>query len=1130
MKKLFGLLLCLFSATVFGQVYTPVIANYTITGKPIGPSQATPLDGRSMYYDQFNFVYRPYQNTAEILTFLPLAKYRWGNTIFIVDSGGVLNGNGTYTGGQNNFWMFRDGTADANLVELNLFGSSGACAGCLLASNNLSDVANVTTARTNLGLGTMAFQSIVAAGDLSGSWPNITVAKFNGQLPSFYLNYNNLFNTPTIPAQVNLIAGTGISITGAYPNLTITSTGNGFTTAGVDLIALSSSTVGLDTLHYRKVDTIYSVNDSLLTFLINGSPYNLSVKGGNHGGGGGTGSVTNVSGTNANGVTWTITNPTSTPNLTIALGAITPTTVNAITFAAIANGVTITGGSGTPHTLTFTANATIGGTNSGDVTLAGENYLTIAGQVITAHPINLSGSNVTGVLVSTSFPALTGDVTTSAGSTVTTIANSAVTNAKMANMANLTVKGNVSGGSAAPQDLTKTQLTTLINTFTTTLTGAVPAPTTVTGKVLSDAGTWVTNGTGNTNTNVGPGFRWAIPNTNQIKTFNPTLGLIADSTTIANTITLKVDTGVIQYRGFDTLYLQNVGPANSATVFPIGFSNLDTFKLKKLQAGANITFTQNADSSITITATGGGGAGITTVGLINSQAPSANGLVISGANIYAQYATPTVPGMIQATGPQTLGANLTLTVAPTFSSLTTNGGIVYLNGAGTVQQAGAGTNVQVLHGGTTPFMAGVNLLTDVINILPVTSGGTGTATPTLTAGANISITGTWPNQTIAATGVVTSITGSGGTTGLTLTVTSPFTTPTLTLGGIANVTAGGTGLASLTPYMPIVGGTTSTGNVQSVSNAASVGQVLTYQGASTVPIWTNAGAILSFNNGLTQNGFNTVQLGGSPLIQNTTIHGGGFSFTLDSVSIGKIIAVGSAGRGILQSGNGSYLIEGINDSSGAASGSSLINGSSGGASANASMGFFVQKGGGGSFAPKIQLTGSDSSLTLGARLITVSLDTSTIAPNSGILRIRWLTTSSDTTNNKPLGINVSTGVVSRMDGWPGGGGGGASFTRQPITSGTSGTVTGGKYIVTFNPASVIATYTLTLPASPSDMDEVEIEAGGTITGGAQVVTSLTISPNSGQTIHQKVTPLTIDDGEFIKYRYRTANTAWYRRN
>jgi hypothetical protein len=32
--------------------------------------------------------------------------------------------------------------------------------------------------------------------------------------------------------------------------------------------------------------------------------------------------------------------------------------------------------------------------------------------------------------------------------------------------------------------------------------------------------------------------------------------------------------------------------------------------------------------------------------------------------------------------------------------------------------------------------------------LPVTNGGTGTSTPALVAGTNISITGAWPNQTI----------------------------------------------------------------------------------------------------------------------------------------------------------------------------------------------------------------------------------------------------------------------------------------------------------------------------------------------------------------------------------------------
>lgn len=74
----------------------------------------------------------------------------------------------------------------------------------------------------------------------------------------------------------------------------------------------------------------------------------------------------------------------------------------------------------------------ISGSNSGDVTLVGENYLSISTQVITANPINLSGTNVTGTLAAGRFPSLTGHVTTTAGSLATTIANGVVTNVMLA--------------------------------------------------------------------------------------------------------------------------------------------------------------------------------------------------------------------------------------------------------------------------------------------------------------------------------------------------------------------------------------------------------------------------------------------------------------------------------------------------------------------------------------------------------------------------------------------------------------------------------------------------------------------------------------------------------------------------
>jgi hypothetical protein len=83
------------------------------------------------------------------------------------------------------------------------------------------------------------------------------------------------------------------------------------------------------------------------------------------GGGGGSGTVTSVSVATANGVSGSVANPTTTPSITITLGAITPTSVNGLTLAAQSNGFTIAGGT-TPATLTVAANASVSGTNTGD--------------------------------------------------------------------------------------------------------------------------------------------------------------------------------------------------------------------------------------------------------------------------------------------------------------------------------------------------------------------------------------------------------------------------------------------------------------------------------------------------------------------------------------------------------------------------------------------------------------------------------------------------------------------------------------------------------------------------------------------------------------------------------------------
>lgn len=82
----------------------------------------------------------------------------------------------------------------------------------------------------------------------------------------------------------------------------------------------------------------------------------------------------------------------------------------------------------------------------------------------------------------------TGDVT---GSTALTIASNAVSNAKLADMATGTIKGRLLGTTGDPQDLTGTQVTSMLDTFTETLKGLVPPPGGApSGAFLRDDGTW----------------------------------------------------------------------------------------------------------------------------------------------------------------------------------------------------------------------------------------------------------------------------------------------------------------------------------------------------------------------------------------------------------------------------------------------------------------------------------------------------------------------------------------------------------------------------------------------------------------------------------------------------------------
>jgi len=96
------------------------------------------------------------------------------------------------------------------------------------------------------------------------------------------------------------------------------------------------------------------------------------------------------------------------------------------------------------------------------------------GALATASSVNLSTQGA-GTLQAAQEPAHTGDVTNTAGSLALTIAANAVTNAKAAQMAANTLKGNSTGAAANAADLTATQAKALLAITVADVAGAVAA-------------------------------------------------------------------------------------------------------------------------------------------------------------------------------------------------------------------------------------------------------------------------------------------------------------------------------------------------------------------------------------------------------------------------------------------------------------------------------------------------------------------------------------------------------------------------------------------------------------------------------------------------------------------------------
>jgi len=122
-KYILSFLLIALSLAGMAQLYNPSL--HTVTNKALGVAQANPTDARTFYYDATLFKYRPYQSTAEVLTYLNLQKYRVGNFPVIINLSGTLQPDGSYTDSTVSEYWFEGCVADTCLKIKSSGGGGG---------------------------------------------------------------------------------------------------------------------------------------------------------------------------------------------------------------------------------------------------------------------------------------------------------------------------------------------------------------------------------------------------------------------------------------------------------------------------------------------------------------------------------------------------------------------------------------------------------------------------------------------------------------------------------------------------------------------------------------------------------------------------------------------------------------------------------------------------------------------------------------------------------------------------------------------------------------------------------------------------------------------------------------------
>ena len=490
----------------------------------------------------------------------------------------------------------------------------------------------------------------------------------------------------------------------------------------------------------------------------------------------GSGSVSSVSVANANGLNGSVADANTTPVITLR------TTVNGIVKG---NGTALSAAAaGTDYAPSTAANTTgivKSTTGTGALTTAAASDFPTLNQNTTG-----TAANITGTLSAASFPALSGDVTTTAGSLTTTIGNGKVTNAKLATVATQTFKGRTTAGTGAPEDLSATQATAMLNTFGTTK-GLVPGTTSNTTSFLRADGTFAVPP--GTNTNVGTVTSTSVVSANGLA------GTVANPTTTpAITLTTTV-TGIVKGDG------TALSAATSGTDYAPGTSGNTTGIVKSTTGTGALTTAAASDFPTLNQNTTGTAANIT--GVLNTTSHPA---------LIGDVTTPSGSVATTITNSAVTNVKLANMAANSFKANNT--------GTAAAPTDITGTQATALLDVFTPTAKG---------LVPVSGGGT---TSFLRADGTFAT----PPGTNTNTGTITSVSVTSAN-GLSGTVATPTTTPAITLStNVTGIIKGdGAGLsAAAAADFPILNQNT-TGNAATVTtNANLTGDVTSIGNASTI--------------------------------------------------------------------------------------------------------------------------------------------------------------------------------------------------------------------------------------------------------------------------------------------------------